>query len=165
MNRLVLVLGLLFATNAVAASSNQLLNELQHCKAVTDSAKRLACFDAIQVPNKPEKMALSAKTEQLKQVEVEATSVKPRMLTKQEFGLKNIIKEPEYINLTVEKVKKNSYGEITVYLQEGQVWKQNDDRALRLRPNDKVIIKKGSFNSFNMMKAEGSRTMRVKRIK
>lgn len=161
MNRLMFVFSLLLTASAFSAEAGELVKELKQCKEVTNSEKRLACFDAINVPLASTKESVVTQPE----VAQEPEPTKTIILTKQEFGLKNIVKEPEYISLTVEKVKKNAYGELTVYLKEGQIWKQKDGGALRLKTNDKVIIKTGAFNSFNMMKASGSRTMRVKRIK
>lgn len=168
MNRLFLTVSLVLTASVFPATAGDLLQELKQCKEITNSNKRLACFDAITVAKETPQTApkvTQVRAEEPKVIAKSPAPVKERVLTKEEFGLKNIIKEPEFIKLTVKKVKKDPYGEITVYLEEGQVWKQTDGRALRLKQGDKIVIKKGSFNSFNLMKAEGSRTMRVKRIK
>lgn len=172
MNRLILVFSFLLAGNVFSANAKELVQALQECKELANAENRLACFDSIQVPAKAIKKVITAKErEVVKEIEVaptpkQATEVKTvRVIKKEDFGLKNIIKEPEYITLLVDKIKKNPYGDITVYLQEGQVWKQIDGRALRLKKNDKVIIKKGALNSFQMMKEGGSRLVKVKRIK
>lgn len=176
MNRLILVFSFLLAGNAFSANANDLVQALQECKELANADNRLACFDSIQIPAKTIKKVIAAKesksTKQVvKEIDVvsvpkQATEAAPtRVIKKEQFGLKNIVKEPEYITLVVEKIKKNPYGDIIVYLQEGQVWKQTDGRALRLKQNDKVIVKKGALNSFQMMKEGGSRLMKVKRIK
>ena len=132
MNRLILVFSSLLATNVFSANANDLVQALQECRELANAENRLACFDSIQVPAKTIKKVITAKEsepvrEVVKEVEVvptpkQATEVATtRVIKKEEFGLKNIIKEPEYITLIVKKVKKNPYGDITVYLQEGQV--------------------------------------------
>lgn len=174
MNRIILIFSFLIAGNALSANGNDLIQALQECKQLASSDNRLACFDSIKVPTATvEKVVAVEANKPLKDVvkKVEVTPISTaevaptRVIKKEEFGLKNIIKEPEYITLTVERTKKNPYGDITVYMQEGQVWKQTDGRALRLKLNDKVFVKKGALNSFQMQKEGGSRLMKVKRIK
>ena len=85
----------------------------------------------------------------------------------QNFGLKQVVinEEPDVITLEVVKVKKNPYGKLTVYLEQGQVWKQVNSDSLRLKPKDKIEIRKASLGSYLMAKPGSAKLMRVKRIK
>lgn len=157
-----------------SAQSSTLEQEFNKCKAITDSdLKRLICYDAINLSTTPESQP---------QVETQTTTAEPvapvvskpqttaqnNLSAKEErFGLKEVRekREAESIKAKVSKVKKGNYGKLTVYLDVGQVWKQNDSTTIRVKANDVVIIKQAAFNSYLMNKQGSSRSMRVKRLK
>ena len=78
--------------------------------------------------------------------------------------------------LTVEQVKeeadpvlvtavtKSSTGKLTITLENGQVWRQNDSKTFRLSAGDAVFVRSKSLGSFVLSKESSSRSIRVKRI-
>ncbi len=85
----------------------------------------------------------------------------------------------EYVDsryLTVEQIKeeaepvvvtaisKNSSGRMTITLENGQIWRQNDSKTLRLSVGDAVFVRSKSFGSFVLSKESSSRSIRVKRV-
>lgn len=159
-----------------SAQSSTLEQEFNKCKAITDSdLKRLICYDAINlsttVTSQP---AVKTQTTKVEPVAIAPVVSKPQATEKnslsakeERFGLKEVRekREPESIKAKVTKVKKGNYGKLTIYLDIGQVWKQNDSTSIRVKANDVVIVKQAAFNSYLMNKQGSSRSMRVKRLK
>lgn len=160
---------------AFSAQSSTLEQEFSKCKAITDSdLKRLICYDAINVATTVKSEApVAMPVTKPKPTPVEPVVSQPAATTqtvmtkKERFGLKEVRedREPESIRATVTKIKKNSYGKLTIYLDIGQVWKQNESSSIRVKKNDTVMIKQAAFDSYLMNKEGSSRSMRVKRLK
>ena len=169
------LLVILLPAMALSVQSSTLEQEFNKCKAITDSdLKRLTCYDAINIATAvQDKTPTSMPTVAPKPTPVAPVVSQPpattqTVLTKKErFGLKEARedRESESIRATVTKTKKNGYGKLTIYLDIGQVWKQNESSSIRIKKNDIVVIKQAAFDSYLMNKEGTSRSMRVKRLK
>lgn len=134
---------LAFFSSAVSASTT-LEDALKTCKSITSEQKRLACFDKV-----------AANLEQT----ITAQKI-------ENFGKQNSeILDTEEIKTTVLKVKKNPYGELKIWLDNQQVWKQTSGNRFNLKKGDEVLITKGALNSFDLKKVGAVRSIKVKRVK
>ncbi|ACV26364.1 hypothetical protein [Kangiella koreensis] len=164
-----------WANFAVAASTPE------DCAAITDDAKRLACYDQFlkhkAASQKPEQAAQPEKPVQPAKPEIQEQTQKQKTKNKaagkkdkiEEFGQERIKKEEE----TLDKITATALGEFSewkkglkVQLDNGQVWEITD-----LRPgyykitNPTVTIEKGFMGSYNMNVKGRNKTYRVIRVK
>ncbi len=122
----------------------------QECRQLSDDAKRLACYDdyarMLEKKNAPPTVA-----EQ-----------------KAAFGLPaaSPADEIEGIQASISKIEKSSRGQRTLYLDNGQVWRQvGSSSQPRLKPGDKITIERGALGSFVLKPADSNRSMRVRRLR
>ena len=64
----------------------------------------------------------------------------------------------------VTDVQKAGHGDLVVWLDNGQVWRQTNTPTLKLKVGDAIVVRKAAFGSFKMKKASANTTMRVSRI-
>ena len=67
------------------------------------------------------------------------------------------------ITSVIESVAKRPLGQLSVTLENGQVWTQTEAEAVRLKAGDTVTIKKASLGSYKLV--SGSVTTVVKRVR
>ena len=142
--------------------------DLQQCSVISDKLDRLICYDSLAAGVRPAAPAKQATPEQDfgKNHVTEAPKVAAQAQTTETFGItKPVGKQLERIELVVSSVKKSPYGSITVTFTNGQVWKQTDTRRFKLKPEQKVFVKKGALGSFLMGTEGRNTTIRVKRVK
>ncbi len=71
----------------------------------------------------------------------------------------------ENISATVVKIRKQPYGELLIWLDNGQVWEQDQlDRRFKLRIGEAVNIKKGTFAGYRLS-GDSNRSIQVTRRK
>ena len=139
-----------FSGAALAADA-----DLLRCRALGDSAARLACYDALPVGN----------------ADVKAAAMAPAPVTKpeQDFGR---ISMPKAKAETVEALQSTIVGTIgewrrgqQIKLANGQVWQVNDEPA-NFKPlsNPAVTIKPGMLGSYFMDIAGVGFQVKVKRV-
>jgi hypothetical protein len=80
------------------------------------------------------------------------------------LGTTIAIEQVEQIEATVTDVRESASNKLTVTLDNGQVWRQLDNKTLRLKNGEAVIVRKASLGSFLLEKESGSRSIRVKRV-
>ncbi|MEP1553217.1 MAG: hypothetical protein ABJJ44_07155 [Paraglaciecola sp.] len=146
------------------ASSNELINNLQHCKQVENALERLVCFDKVS-------KNLPTTNQELKPI----AGVEPPPPIKQQPKLKDENKQfgvehkadtsdlPATISAVITSVKLGPYKKYVIQLDNGHIWKQTDDKRLKLSKGDNVIIKRGALNSFFIEKDGMNTRIRVKR--
>ncbi|GAA5525366.1 hypothetical protein Maes01_01935 [Microbulbifer aestuariivivens] len=136
--RIALVLSLLLL--AANASGDSLTKQMRGCAAIESDDERLSCFDALS-------QSLDARAEQM-------------------FGRekKHITEEaPEQMAAKILSVQEGAYGKAIIALDNGQLWRQNDNLRVLWSAGDPVIVERGIFGSFFMRSADGGRKIRVKR--
>jgi hypothetical protein len=121
------------------------------CRALTDDAQRLACFDKATAA-----MGQAESSGDL----VTLDRDQRRAVRKQAFGftmpaldLFNKGEKPEEVNRitgTVASASQDAYGKWTIRLDDGAVWRQIDDNEPLRAPHkgSTVLIKKGSLGSY-----------------
>ena len=84
------------------------------------------------------------------------------------FGQENKQSTKDIINQiksTILKVQKDRFGNQTISLANGQVWRQTDSTRLKLKKDQIVIIKRGAMSSFFIGKEDANKRIRAKRVK
>jgi hypothetical protein len=146
----------------------ELFEALIGCRAVTEAAARLACFDSAAA-------ALEQAAERRDVVVVDRAQV--RESRRRLFGLAlprlpifggsdGDGEEDEVTSLegVIAHASQNSLGQWSVQLQDGGVWVQTDHNplALRPRPGQPVVINRGALGSY-MMRVNRQPGLRVRR--
>ena len=132
---------------------------LQACVTERDDSRRLACFDrAMQAAASPVPAA-------------------PAMSPQERFGLTGELarktrdksgetaQELRALDAVVTAVAQRGYGQLSVTLDNGQVWTQKAaGQFFRVKEGDRVTVKSAALGSFLLVDAEG-RSIRVSRVK
>ena len=184
----------LFAACAAnAASGDDVIAGLGKCAALTDSTLRLACYDRLAAgaatPAQPAmQIPVAAPKEDEKSwfgLDVGGwfgSGTPPARQTKPEqFGSEAMPPPPvapgeppppmalDSITATVSDYALNPFGRFTVFLDNGQIWRQQDgdtDHAhFSKHAKDQVTISRGVFGSYNLTIGDHSQVFKVKRIK
>ncbi len=160
LGRLLPVLGLAFAIGRADAGED-IGAVLRACRAESDDARRLACYDR----------AADAGHAQV-------VSTAPASATAEDsFGRERALEHEETkragqesrelgeLKATVTAIETRIDGLMTMTLDNGQVWRQNSpDAQFRLKAGDLVRIQPGSLNSF-ILSGPSKRSTRVTRVK
>lgn len=149
---------LLLSLHASAGIEQQLAN----CAAIDGKLERLICYDDLAVNASSQ----SANKTIASPVPATAVTVASPMTTEENFG-KIYKADPTEINrldMKVASVSKDPYGALKIRFENGQVWKQNDNRRFKLKQGDTVYIEKGALGSFLLGKQDINTTIRVKRL-
>ena len=147
----------------------ELFQALVRCRAITEDAARLQCFDAASAA-----LAQAAERRELVVVSREQVRESRRRL----FGLAlprlpifgggdDAREDPEEITQlegTVANASQDGYGHWAVRLQDHSLWVQVDDNvlALRPRPGQPVLIRRAALGSY-VMRVNGQPGIRVRR--
>ncbi|MGO4475239.1 hypothetical protein AB4Z32_03200 [Massilia sp. 2TAF26] len=139
------------------------------CRAMAETAKRLACYDAIPVdfaaPPAARPSAPAA-------APVAAATAAPAASTEQNFGLRPVVKkqkdaEPSAIHSSVVG-RFDGWSPGTVFtLANGQVWKVTDDAdaVLPIMQNPKVEITRGLLGAYFLQVEGHTNSARVARVR
>lgn len=154
------------ATAQTAEKSPAALAKLVDCRAITDDARRLACFDR-------EVAALDAAVRDRQVAVVERAEVRkarrslfgislPRIALLEDRG------EPEVkeVTATIRSVGRSAEGRLTFVLEDGAAWAQTDDWPVwaTVKPGQKVTLKRAAFGSY-FADFEKAVTVRAKRLR
>jgi hypothetical protein len=135
-----------------------LSNKLEQCAKVQDDLSRLSCFDRLSLTAKYIVEIKEPPTQSQKESRFGGDIVEKKKRQKNGYNLEKVI-------YTVAKIKKSIRKKLTIYFENGQVWKQYDTITFRLNKEDKVEISTGMLGSFFLKKINTNRAIRVKRIK
>jgi hypothetical protein len=152
-----------------AGQRPELFEALVRCRAVTDDAARLQCFDAAAA-------ALDAAAERREVVVVDRAQV--RESRRRLFGLPlprlpifggggdddDDADEVDHVEGVVASASQNGNGQWIVRLEDGATWVQTDNNtlALRPRPGQPVVVNRGMMGSY-MMRVNRQPGIRVRR--
>lgn len=171
-SRALLAAGAALALTAAAAGAGAeerpaMLKSLMDCKTKTDSAERLACYDAavgaLDVAEQKGDIVVVDR-EQAKAVRRQAFGFTLPSLAMFERGEKT--EDLDNVSLAIERAYRGGDGKWTFELEGGAVWAQNDNEALFREPKKgaKVDIRKASMGSY-FMNVDGQRAIRARRVK
>ena len=151
MNRILLLLLYLFTQSAFSAD-----NELLECRQIEDVEERVACYDGIVDTR------LAAKTETVPDAQAlfGTNDAEAKRIVEESLDIEQI----DRIEARVTGVKDSSGRKMVVALDNGQTWRQLDNKSLHLESGEAVIVRKASLGSYLLEKESGSRPIRVKRI-
>lgn len=156
----ILSLALLAGNPAFAADDS-------HCTSVTDSAARLACYDAAHNLH-PNIAAVRATPSPASSSKPVAPTAEPAQVAQSAFGLPPKVdqrKEARRLTATVVALQNVPVGQVFT-LDNGQVWQIGDYlREPYVRLHDAVVINRQALGSFLMVRASGGDSVRVKRLR
>lgn len=120
---------------------------IQRCREVTDSARRLACYDAITVP---------------------ATGVNAKPLPADRFGMEHQLlkSEPDALESQIRGRFAGWQPLEKIELANGQIWQVSDGSFAVLELlNPKVVVRRGTLGAYYLEVAGTNRSPRVKRVR
>jgi hypothetical protein len=144
----------------------------QRCSGISDDLARLACYDAIFRKS----TSTAASTAVPAAAAAPAAAASAATSPEADFGLTEAAKRardpeeakvemPESITGTVAAVGRRPDGELTVTLENGQVWTQvTVDQRARVAVGDTVTIKKAALGS-HLLVTQARYATRVRRVK
>lgn len=156
------------------AQAETLANAMEQCRQVSNSLKRLVCYDQLaqraggledsEVPEIYRQRSVPGNA----QANIGPSDVAQNPSSQSTFGLEKQIRrqqssEVPEISMIVAKVKEAPHGHLIITMEDGQVWRQNDAERFIIKPGQRVTIERGIFGSF-YMEYDGRRTQ-VKRTK
>ena len=153
------------------------------CATIQSNSGRLDCFDSayldadssnaqaedrnmpVEVPVEPE-----ASVDHSSQVQLSDNDKKPESAedstSPEKFGKKKSLDAPkEYIEATIVEVITNALKIDYLRLDNGHIWRENEDSRVRFKVGRKVKIEEGVFNSFNLTMEGTRKAVKVKRVK
>lgn len=178
---------LLPLTAVVQAQQGTIAEAMEQCSSEKSSLKRLVCFDrlakSIRQYSGVEQSVTTAlppisspRQPRLSQPNVAAPSAVPNRPAaevaaplptgEQAFGLEHKQDTDAMISklyASVTKVDKSARGMSIITIDNGQVWRQNDGSALKIKQGDTVYIERGLLGAFYLGKDGLNRRMKVKR--
>lgn len=159
------LLPLLLALSAVTAPAlAQPAGSLKACRAITESAARLACYDALPLPTDAPAASRSAAPAQAAAA-VGGTQAPANPASS--FGLeaKAAQSAPDAIDSHIEGRFEGWEAKSRIRLANGQVWQVVDgSRGVLNLDNPKVRVRKGVLGAFYMDIEGTGRTPRVRRV-
>jgi hypothetical protein len=164
-NLLLFACGLLSAGAAFADDA-----AILKCRAQPDTARRLACYDAIPVGSAP--LAATAPVAAPAPAAAPAAAAAPAPSPEQSFGLRPAVKKPK--DAEPGSIRSSVVGRFdgwapgTIFtLANGQVWKVTDDTdaVLPIMQNPNVEITRGLIGAYFLQVEGHVNTARVARVK
>jgi hypothetical protein len=168
------LLGLTLATAAILPAAAQTqdraaaLKALTDCRAITDGAARLACFDEAAARLDAAERAgevVVLDREQVRTAKREAFGFSIPSLSLFDRDERQREEEVNQIDTEVASASRDGFGKWVVNTRNGQTWRQTDTRALpRVRTGDKVELRRGALGSF-FMRVGGQPGVRAERVR
>lgn len=149
---------LLAASPLFAADQASVPPELKVCASIKRNPERLACFDRVMA-------ALAAGKN--------ASATLP-VAAEQSFGV-IANKEPapqvedaqrgdlESVSANIKSFGRDAQGSLVIHLDNGQSWRQIDDKDSLLKKGDAVTVRRAALGSFQMVVPSG-RSFKVRRV-
>lgn len=141
----------LFAPSVFAADL-----ELIACRQIEDVAERVVCYDEFVDSRFPVVSSAVPDAQSLFGTDdAEAKRIVETTLA---------IEQIDRIEATVADVRDSSGSKMVVFLDNGQTWRQLDNKSLHLESGDAVVVREASLGSYLLEKKSGSRSIRVRRL-
>ena len=174
-------LTLILVTEQARAQTGDVMGRMRACRVIGDVTARAACYDRLtdslappQVNPSPSAPSRAAPTPPLPPVTASPPSpAAPNAPAINRFGqsdlpIQKVIPKdelpPDEITARVKSVRGDASGNLTVTLDNGQVWRQTEAGPLRILPGSAVKIRSGVLGAFYMSLVSANRSVRVKRI-
>jgi hypothetical protein len=143
------------------------IKALADCRAITDGAQRLACFDReaaalIQSLDKNELVVLDKQAVRTTKRSLFGFTL-PRLPF---FGERDDDKEEaefQQIETPIKTVRGIGYGKFRFTIDDGALWETTEGINAFPKPGEKVVIKKGLMGSY-FIRFEGARSVKGRRV-
>jgi hypothetical protein len=143
---------LLLATQPAFATENG----LTECRQIEDIEERVACYDEYVDSHHPARSSVVPDAQSL----FGTDDAEARRIVETTLAVEQI----DRIEATVTGVMDSPGSKMLVVLDNGQTWRQLDNKRLRLERGEAVIVREASLGSYLLEKESGSRRIRVKRV-
>lgn len=145
------------------AAEGELPAAIKACTTIPRSAERLVCFDRAAQALMSGESSTSAEVEPAKTQEemFGIPAERPATLSAPSASQPS---ELESIRSEVQALRTAPDGALLIDLANGQVWRQEEEKQLLLKPGDTVKIVRGALKSFRMV-TPAQRIARVRRIR
>lgn len=147
--------------------SSYAADNLQQCRAITDASARLQCYD--QYVDAQSARSVSAKAPDAVAVTAAAKVTEPTKTARDEalFGTSGETIESKIADLSVQvqAISTDSRQKLVLTMQNGQRWQQLDNGFLKVSQGDSCVISSGVFGSYTMKCQQGTKSIRVKRVR
>lgn len=151
---LIAALPLLLAGHTAVQAQN-LAGDVKACRQMTDAARRLACYDALQLPTEPGAAAPAAAPVAALAAAVAAPAVAPAADPAAKFGQESV-KAPAGAPPELKQIESRIRGAFhgwhagsQLELENGQVWRIADgSEAIYELQDPKVIVHRGMLGAF-----------------
>jgi hypothetical protein len=156
---------LLLALAMAAPAAAQGTASLQACRALTDPAARLACYDALPLPAAAPAPAPAATAAPA--AAVPAAPAAAAATAQSNFGLeaKAAQDAPDAVDSTIEGRFEGWGSKTRIKLANGQVWEVSDgSQGVLNLSNPKVRVRRGVFGAFYMDIEGTNRSPKVRRV-
>lgn len=169
-------LALILGTSAAVAQDDQPISTqaVYDCAALSDDTERLACYDnavgRLKAAEESGEVTTISRSE-VETVQREAFGFSlpslPR-LAMPRLGSSGDADGATVTEITsgVKSIRSSKVSGLTITLENGQIWRQTDNRRVNYSKRkgvDQAVVKQAAFGSF-MMKLDGGVAFRVKRI-
>ncbi len=154
MLRIAVALLALFLSAAALSAESDVPAAIRACMSISRNSERLACFDrAVKavVDKGPAAAAESSRSrEEVFGIPAPRSAAPP---ARDAPAVKADVQpqELESISSTVKSMRTTSDGRILIELENGQVWRHEEERQLLLKPGDPVKIVRGTLKSFRIV--------------
>lgn len=142
-------------------------DNLQQCRAITEASARLQCYDQY-VDNQRAKTVTAAEPATVT-ASPAAKATEPVKTARDEalFGTSGETIESKIadLNVQVQTIGTDSRQKLVLTMQNGQRWQQLDNGFLKISQGDSCVISSGVFGSYTMKCQQGTKSIRVKRIR
>lgn len=160
MKKLLLPMILFIATLVFTQTTLADTDSLFTCRQIANIESRVACYDKIVDSLYP----LAEKVQVVAPLDAQSLFGKNGAESKRIVEKTLAIKEIKQIEAKVIEVQKSVYKKLTVTLDNGQVWRQLDNKPLPLKSGETVVVRAAYLGSFLMEKQSGGVSIRVKRL-
>lgn len=174
-------------TATVGAQQGSIADAIEQCSSEKSSLKRLVCFDRLAKSMReysgleqsvttalPPVASSRSQSQSRANIPAPSTSaVRPPARAEtvaptgeQAFGLEHKQDTDAMISklyASVTKVAKSARGMSIITIDNGQIWRQNDGSALKIKQGDTVYIERGLLGAFYLGKDGLNRRMKVRR--
>ncbi len=156
-------LGILLASSVqlVLAAEQSADPAAVHCTTIQSATERLACYDAVYDVNIP-----PAATTVIAPVTTKAATPPARIVPDEtSFGKKipRAQQEGESISSVIAELDRDGYNKLIFTLDNGQVWRQTENKRFRVTAGQTAEIRHGSLGSYKLYIKGESRWTRVRR--
>lgn len=161
------------ALPAIASADDDIAGAVKACRAESDDARRLACYDraagrgSVAAPEAPAPSAAPAGPAQPAPAATSEDNFgRERQLAHEEDKKREeATREVGELRASIISIETRMDGLMTFTLDNGQVWRQNrPDSRFSIEQGDAILIQPGSLNSF-ILSGPNKKSTRVTRVK